>query len=135
MIDKSSILQIFGSLMKTPNLLSQTDKYQLTPLDFSTKLDKYIFRAIENLYKRGANRISPIDVENYFETIEVAKLLFSKENGIEYFTTISTITKDKNDCVRVFLPLKGYRSFKDFFEEYEIEVEGEFKPFGVTDET
>ena len=26
-------------------------------------------------------------------------------------------------------------TIKDFFEAYEIEVEGEFKPFGVTDET
>ena len=26
-------------------------------------------------------------------------------------------------------------TIKEFFEEYEIKVEGEFKPFGVTNET
>lgn len=115
MIDKSSILQIFGSLMKTPNLLSQTDKYQLTPLDFSTKLDKYIFRAIENLYKRGANRISPIDVENYFETIEVAKLLFSKENGIEYLQDAEYLS-DENNFDYYYQRLKKFNLLKSLKE-------------------
>ena len=68
MVDKNSIIQIFGSLMKKPNLLSESDKYQLTLDDFYYKFDKYIFAAIENLYRGGANRIQPIDVENYLQT-------------------------------------------------------------------
>ena len=47
----------------------------------------------------------------------------------------STITKDINDYVKVVVSPKGYLSFTDLFNKYEIEVEGEFKPFGVTDET
>lgn len=57
------------------------------------------------------------------------------ETGTEYFTTISSITKDINDFVKVVVSPKGFHSFKDLFNEYEIEVEGEFRPFGVTDET
>lgn len=78
---------------------------------------------------------SKADTEFYINELLGVNIHFrNKENCIEYFTTISTITKDKNDRVRVFLPLKGYYSFKDLFEEYEIEVEGEFKPFGVANE-
>ena len=31
MVDKSTILQIIGALMKRPQYLSETDKYNLTP--------------------------------------------------------------------------------------------------------
>ena len=94
-------------------------------------------KTIREFYNLIFNIKSKVDdTEFYFNELLGADIHFrDKETGTEYFTTISTITKDKNGCVRVFLPLKGYHSFKDFFEEYEIEVEGEFKPFGVTDET
>lgn len=94
-------------------------------------------KTIREFYNLIFNINSKVDdTEFYFNELLGADIHFrDKETGTEYFTTISTITKDKNGCVRVFLPLKGYHSFKDFFEEYEIEVEGEFKPFGVTDET
>ena len=73
---------------------------------------------------------------NYFDEL-LGKIIHfrDKEIGTEYFTTISTITKDKNDYVKVVVSPKGYLSFTDLFNKYEIEVEGEFKPFGVTDET
>ena len=63
MVDKSCVLQIFGSLMKHPQYLSESDKYNLTPDDFYSRLDKYIFVAIDSLYRNGASRIHPIDVE------------------------------------------------------------------------
>ena len=71
MVDKSTILQIFGALMKHPQYLSESDKYNLTPQDFYYRLDKYIFMAIENLYRNGAERIQPIDVENYLNTNDI----------------------------------------------------------------
>ena len=83
MEDKNIPIQIIGSLMKHPQFLSQSDKYKLSPDDFDTKLYKFLFRAIENLYKQGANRIAPADIESYFQTIEVAKALFERENGVE----------------------------------------------------
>ena len=43
MVDRSTVLQIFGSLMKHPQYLSESDKYNLTPNDFYYKLDTYIF--------------------------------------------------------------------------------------------
>lgn len=96
MVDKSSILQIIGSLMKQPNLLSQSDKINLTLNDFSNRLDKFIFAAIENLYRNGANKIAPIDIENYFETIQNAKILFEKENGIEYLQDAYFLSEPDN---------------------------------------
>lgn len=85
MTDKGTVLQIFGSLMKHPQFLSQSDKYQLTPNDFETRFEKYIYIAIDSMYRSsGVTSINPIDVENYLNTNESAKYLFDKTNGIEY---------------------------------------------------
>ena len=100
MVDKTSILQLFGDLMKHPQFLSETDKYNLSLDDFYYKFDKYIFAAIENLYRGGANKIQPVDIENYLQTNGAAAVIFKQNKGIEYlqdadvFPRILIITKE-----------------------------------------
>lgn len=96
MVDKSCVLQVFGSLMKHPQYLSESDKYNLTPDDFYYRLDKYIFVAIDSLYRNGATRIHPIDVENYLNTNDSAKVLFKQQNGIEYLLDADQLSEEKN---------------------------------------
>ena len=84
MVDKPTILQIFGCLMQHPQYLSESDKYNLTPDDFYYRLDKYIFAAIDSLYRNRAERIQSIDVENYLNTNESAKAIIKQQKGIEY---------------------------------------------------
>ena len=96
MVDKSSVLQIIGCLMKHPQYLSETDKYNLTPDDFYYRFDKYIFIAIENLYKSGATKINPIDVENFLETNGAAKTIFKSNNGIEYLQDAEYLSEEQN---------------------------------------
>ena len=96
MVDKNSILQIFGSLMKHPQYLSETDKYNLTLDDFYYKFDKYIFAAIDNLYRGGAQRIQPIDIENYLQTNGAAAVIFKQNNGIEYLQDADYLAEEKN---------------------------------------
>ena len=96
MVDKSTILQIFGALMKHPQYLSETDKYNLTPSDFYYKLDKYIFVAIDSLYRNGAAHIQPIDVENYLQTNESASIVFKQQKGIEYLQDADYLSAEEN---------------------------------------
>ena len=96
MIDKNSILQIFGSLMKHPQYLSETDRYSLSLDDFYYKFDKYIFAAIDNLYRGGAQRIQPIDIENYLQTNGAAAVIFKQNNGIEYLQDADYLAEEKN---------------------------------------
>jgi len=95
-VDKNSILQLFGSLMKRPQFLSETDKYQLSLDDFYYKFDKYIFAAIENLYRGGANKIQPIDVENYLQSNGAASVIFKQNNGIEYLQDAEYLSETQN---------------------------------------
>lgn len=96
MVDKNSILQLFGSLMKRPQFLSETDRYQLSLDDFYYKFDKYIFAAIENLYRGGANKIQPIDIENYLQSNGAASVIFKQNNGIEYLQDAEYLSETQN---------------------------------------
>ena len=102
--------------------------------------EKKTYRPCKNIkefYELVFNTKSKADTEFYInELLGVDIHLRDKETETEYFTTISAITKDINDYVKVVVsPIFNYLSFTDLFNKYEIEVEGEFRPFGVTDET
>ena len=84
MNEKNDVLQIIGSLMKEPTILSKTDKYCLTLSDFSTRFEKYLFDAINGLYFNGAKTISVLDIMNYLGTNGAATSIFEKNNGAEY---------------------------------------------------
>lgn len=82
--------------MKHPQYLSESDRYQLTLDDFYYKFHRYIFAAIENLYRGGANRIQPIDVENYLQTNAAAAVSFKDNNGIEYLQDAEFLSEEQN---------------------------------------
>ena len=66
-VDRSIIIQIFGSLMNKPEILNDIDKFQLSVTDFSQQLDKFIFGAIYNLHLDGAETIHTVDIVNYLQ--------------------------------------------------------------------
>lgn len=82
--------------MKHPQFLSEVDKYKLDLDDFYYKFDKYIFAAIENLYRGGAKKIQPIDIENYLQTNGAAAVIFKQNNGIEYLQDAEYLSEVQN---------------------------------------
>lgn len=82
--------------MKHPQFLSETDKYNLSLDDFYYKFDKYVFAAIENLYRGGAKKIQPIDIENYLQTNGAAAVIFKQNNGIEYLQDAEYLSEVQN---------------------------------------
>ena len=136
-----TLIRVDESLIDNPFVFENDigECYSACALPVDSVKEEKTFRpckTIRELYELVFNTKSKADYQFYIEELLGAIIHFrDKESGTEYYTTISTITKDRNDIVRVFLPLKGYLSFADLFNKYEIEVEGEFRPFGVTDET
>lgn len=87
--DKNAIMQVIGCLMKSPVLLVD-NKYIITKNDFDLPLAKNIFLAIEDLFKGyGAETITTVDIDNYFQQTEGLYESFKRQNGIQYL----------NDCV------------------------------------
>lgn len=96
LIDKNAILQIFGSLLKSPGLLDETEKYVFDISNFTTPFERGLFSTIYNLHKNGATQISVIDISNYIQDFPSIKALFDKENGIEYLNDAYELSQLEN---------------------------------------
>lgn len=94
--DRKTIVQIMGSLMSKPELLSDIDKYQLEPTDFVQQMDKFVFSAIYNLYVGGAENIHATDIDAYLSKNDVAKNLMEKENGQQFLIDCETYADPSN---------------------------------------
>lgn len=95
-IDKNTIQQILGCLMQHPQFLSEVDKYSFSLTDFPDRFEKYIFAAIDGLYKNKATKIRPMDIENYLTSNEIALKVFNDKNGIEYLQDIEDFAEVNN---------------------------------------
>lgn len=136
-----TLIRVEKSLIDTPFVFENDigECYSACALSVESVKEEKTYRpcrTVQELYDLIFNIKSKADTELYINELLGVNIHFrDKETGTEYFTTISTITKDINDYVKVVVSPKDYLSFTDLFNKYEIEVEGEFKPFGVTDET
>lgn len=136
-----TLIRVDESLIDTPFVFESDigECYSACALPVESVIEKKTYRpcrTVQEFYDLIFNIKSKADTELYINELLGVNIHFrNKETGTEYFTTISSITKDINDYVKVVISPKGYLSFTGLFNKYEIEVEGEFKPFGVTDET
>ena len=96
MIDKRDTQQILGCLMKRPQILSEVDKYSFILTDFPSRFERLIFMAIEGLYRNGAVKIQPIDIENFLEADQASAVTFKQKNGIEYLQDIIELSEVDN---------------------------------------
>lgn len=127
--DKNAILQVIGSLMKQPSLLSEKDKYNLQPSDFESRFERYIFIAILNSYSNGAQTLSEIDIDNYLMEHKDQYLLFQQNNGISYLQDALDMSTPENfeyyyNRIKKFNCLKDLKKsgfdISEFYEENEL---------------
>lgn len=95
-IEKNTIQQVFGGLMRDPSILSQKDKYNLSLADFSNRFEMNIFYAITGLYSQGARRLAPIDIANFLESNTTHYNFFIQNNGIEYLNDAFEFSANEN---------------------------------------
>ena len=127
--DKNAVLQVIGSLMKKPSLLSEKDKYNLQPNDFESRFERYIFIAILNSYNNGAQTLSEIDIDNYLMEHKDQYLLFQQNNGISYLQDALDMSAPENfeyyyNRLKKFNCLKDLKKsgfdISEFYEENEL---------------
>ena len=89
--DKNAIMQVIGDLMKAPFILTDS-KYILTKKDFDTPLARNIFIAITKMiFENKMEKITVVDIDNFFQQNEISYENFKKQNGIQYL----------NDCLEI----------------------------------
>ena len=135
-----TLIRVEKSLIDTPFVFESDigECYSACALPVDSVIEKKTYRpcrTVQEFFDLVFNAKSKADTEFYMNELPGTNIHFrNKETGTEYFSIISAITKDKNDYIKVVVSPKGYLSFTDLFNKYEIEVEGKFKPFGVIDE-
>lgn len=110
--DTAAIMNILGCLIQKPELLSEVDKYKLTKDDFDEKFTKAIFIAIDNLYKNGAERIGPADVDAYLQQNPGAHKVFKENQGYEYLDDAEQVAKVEN-FPYYYLRVKKFSALRD----------------------
>ena len=96
MTDKNTIRQVLGGLIQHPQYLSQIDKYSLTIADFSSRFERYIYSAINGLYRQGVTQIQPLDIANFLQADTIATQTFEQNNGVEYLQDIIDFSNADN---------------------------------------
>ena len=81
MAEKSTEQQVIGTLMHTPKLLLQSDKYQITADDFSEPVYRYIFWAIENLAPTATQELKTYEIEEWLKQNLKASQSYESKNG------------------------------------------------------
>lgn len=111
-VDRHTVIQVLGSLMQSPKLLSDIDKYSIEPNDFKNYLDKVVFSAIYNLYVGGAEKIHAVDINSYLEDNLPIKKYLEENNGIQFLQDCET-NADINNFNYYYLKLKKFNLLRD----------------------
>lgn len=129
--DKNAIMQIIGSLMKSPFLLND-GKYILTKNDFDFPLARNIFIAISKMvFDERMESITIVDIDNYFQQNEGSYENFKKQNGIQYLNDCLEVSNINNfdyyyNRVKKLSALRALKAdgfdIKKIYDENEIDV-------------
>ena len=83
--DKMAYRQVIGCLMKNPLLLVQyTD---IDPTDFDVKVARICFIVINNLFKLGAAKLTPIEVDQEIGKHANSSIIYEQEHGLDFLKT------------------------------------------------
>lgn len=107
--DKVSTIQVLGGLMHKPALILNPD-YKLNINDFPERFHTIVFAAIENLARKGAEEITPADVEQYLSSpnYQAHYKFFIDNNGLAYLKTLAEVIKSEKNFAYYYNVLKKY---------------------------
>lgn len=128
--DKYSYLPLFARLMSEPSeVLSLSSGYKVTPNDFLEKFHKFLFTAINNLYRDGVTKITKVEINAYFENNFTDQYRIYKDNGgDEYVDRALELEEVENfdyhyNRIKKFSLLRHYTSIGiDITDIYDVNV-------------
>ncbi|MCM1324726.1 MAG: hypothetical protein NC218_11445 [Acetobacter sp.] len=82
-IDTTAIIQMIGCTFKQPNILDNTDQYNITEEDFVEEFHKIVFGSIYNIHLTGS-QVNMETIIDYLSGRPKAKAIFDQNKGIEY---------------------------------------------------
>lgn len=98
--------------------------------------DEIIYRPCKTIQEFSdvidLSSLDSYDDEDYiYDLIDKTIHIRSKSTGTEYYTSIRSISKDEDGCIKILITRRSYQSFEQIFNNFDIEVNGEWQPFGI----
>lgn len=81
--------------MQKPELILQSEKYNITNIDFDEKLHQYIFYAISSMALKGATKIEVQDIDLFLKD-SVGGALFKNRNGVALLNDITQLVNESS---------------------------------------
>ena len=141
-------MQVIGCLIKDPALLLDPKVHIDEQLDFTEKMHRLVYGAIYNLFNSTAERITPIDIDNYLSSYSVNYEYYKNSNGLQYLNDAEDFAQLENfphyyerfkklSLLR-YLKKEGYNISEIYSEEplspkKEIEQEEKFNDMSLGD--
>jgi len=141
-------MQVIGCLIKDPALLLDPKVHIDEQLDFTEKMHRLVYGAIYNLFNSTAERITPIDIDNYLSSYSVNYEYYKNSNGLQYLNDAEDFAQLENfpyyyerfkklSLLR-YLKKEGYNISEIYSEEplspkKEIEQEEKFNEMSLGD--
>lgn len=126
--DKTSEMIVLGALLKNPELLDRVEKYQFAQEDFTDRLSKYIFVAINNLYVESIKKIELVDIQKYLNDIYPVEGKQFELSGIEYSNNCIRLAKNEEQRVDYYYQKMKKMSLLRTFSEKGIDVTWIYDP-------
>jgi replicative DNA helicase len=94
--DRTAATHIIGSLVQNPSLLVDSDKYALSPLDFTEKIHSILFSVVNNLYFSGVVKIDILVIEDYLKKDPEIYETYLKYNGTDFLIAATELAEVSN---------------------------------------
>lgn len=88
-IDVGATLQVIGSILKTPSLLEQEEKYWFIENDFPNEFHRVVFGTVYQLFQLGTKQISIDSIIDYLSSRPHNKAIFLSNNGEEFLLKVA----------------------------------------------
>ena len=83
--DKMAYRQVIGCLMQNPLLFLEYP--DIDPSDFDLKVARVCFIIIKKLYEQGAEKLTPIEIDQEVEKYENSAIIYKKDGGLDFLKT------------------------------------------------
>lgn len=116
--DKTSEMIVLGALLRNPELLDRIEKYQFAQEDFTDRLSKYIFVAVNNLYVDSIRKIELIDIQKYLNDLYPVEGKQFELSGIEYSNNCIRLAINENQRIDYYYQkMKKMSLLRTFFDK------------------
>ena len=130
-VDKDSILQVIGAIIKSPYLLEQSDKYFFNAEDFVEPFHKTVFGAINNLKALGARKIEILDVDSFLSKRPSLYKLYNDNKGTEYL--VDAMKKADIQKFDYYYNRMKKMTLLRMYDNYGIDVKWLYNPDNILD--